>query len=791
MRIKGIEIDQYGIYDQRVFGEGVFSHPFTVIYGPNEAGKSTLHSFLLGMLFGFDQKASKLHHKSGQAIGGRLMLDHHKFGQVTLERQTPPQKGVLNVLGHEGLTEQDLLGQMSVDVYKQIFAFSHLELQHLHSLHNEDVSAYLYSAAMGTGTASFWKLEKKLKQEADALYRPKATQRPLNIKRDQVEKREQNVQRLANQQEEYARIQEQMKEERLNRDHHRGQLQTFQNEKHGIGQVLHLLDQIEELNQEIVELEHECLVIEDDFEQVLKQLGEPWTKQRIQTLKLSMPDRESLLFIGEQVKQTEASLTHVRTKITEQQGFIHDLTQDIQQRSKTLERVKVGGAEAEVDEATYAQTGASTPAFQSAFQPTSIMRKISFLGGSILFFTMMIVLGIMFFPDSIGLTLWFSIGFVCLIVLFFKLDQKKEQEIHALAKWQRENQIVRDEEQSRLAHLQQQKRKHTALLQNYRGEQEQVQTRYNLEYAQWTTSLKHVGLPELISVDAASRIFRLLEDALYQFNLTQKLRSNLSTRQKKMRPLTTIVRAEMVKVQLDRLSDDRLIDETDHWSSLNMERLRSLCRTRMEEIEELARGEQRSIEIGSHKMGECESILTQIATDASWDHAEQLLAEEQQEFDQLAKKWSVHKLAEHICRTTRKVYEEQRQPQVIQWAGKYLQQLTNGAYKQIIAPLDQHDLYVVNANDQRLSTQQLSRGACELLYLVIRFALIEDYRQHAPLPILMDDPFVHFDRERLGKVLQMCDYLSTSNQMILMTCHQHVVDDVRQYVPNAHVSYLS
>jgi len=51
MKITEVQIDNFGKLRNEKF---TFSDGITVIYGRNEAGKSTLHTFLLAMLFGLE-----------------------------------------------------------------------------------------------------------------------------------------------------------------------------------------------------------------------------------------------------------------------------------------------------------------------------------------------------------------------------------------------------------------------------------------------------------------------------------------------------------------------------------------------------------------------------------------------------------------------------------------------------------------------------------------------------------------------------------------------------------------
>ena len=53
---------------------------------------------------------------------------------------------------------------------------------------------------------------------------------------------------------------------------------------------------------------------------------------------------------------------------------------------------------------------------------------------------------------------------------------------------------------------------------------------------------------------------------------------------------------------------------------------------------------------------------------------------------------------------------------------------------------------------------ELSQATKEQAYISLRFALAASILETAPFPIIMDDPFVHFDEERLSRMMKLLDY---------------------------------
>ncbi|MGG1612938.1 AAA family ATPase, partial [Paenibacillus phoenicis] len=166
----------------------------TVLYGPNEAGKSTLLGFVRAMLFGIPTRAAAAERYEplrGGAHGGVLTILGDDGTRWMIERYAQPPEG-RNLPGTRGdrlrITRSDerggvreasqeemqreLLGGLSKAMFKQLFAVSLTELQEVGALQSEELSRYLFHAGIGGGAAVL-RGEKRLVQDMDKLYRPR------------------------------------------------------------------------------------------------------------------------------------------------------------------------------------------------------------------------------------------------------------------------------------------------------------------------------------------------------------------------------------------------------------------------------------------------------------------------------------------------------------------------------------------------------------------------------------------------------------------------------------------
>lgn len=162
MRILELHIDGYGVFcDQHIrdFGDGV-----VLFSGPNEAGKSTLMSFVRGVLFGFERESQAGYYPplSGGRHGGRLVVEMRDGDEVVVERYA--ERG-------QPKAPASVVGNMSKALYSNVFAFSLAELASLESLGSEEVRARIYSAGAGLGTRTLPEARKAVLSSIDKLYK--------------------------------------------------------------------------------------------------------------------------------------------------------------------------------------------------------------------------------------------------------------------------------------------------------------------------------------------------------------------------------------------------------------------------------------------------------------------------------------------------------------------------------------------------------------------------------------------------------------------------------------------
>ncbi|MBN1192363.1 MAG: AAA family ATPase [Coriobacteriia bacterium] len=122
-------------------------------------------------------------------------------------------------------------------------------------------------------------------------------------------------------------------------------------------------------------------------------------------------------------------------------------------------------------------------------------------------------------------------------------------------------------------------------------------------------------------------------------------------------------------------------------------------------------------------------------------------------------------------------YTKERQPDVVRSAGELFNTMTSGRYVNLNVPLGEGRIEVFDGKADVRTSEILSRGTAEQLYLSIRLGLISQLGDVASgLPVLMDDVVVNFDRERRLGAVEAIASLAASRQVVFFTCHKDTAD---------------
>ncbi|PRS07904.1 hypothetical protein C6W22_13635 [Bacillus atrophaeus] len=180
MRILSLHIYQYGKFSNQTFHFSTSG--VQLIYGLNEAGKTTMMSFIESMLFGFP-KTKKYEPKTGGVYGGILEAEHHEYGRIKVER-TKGTSGRVRVYTAAGEVKTEdflkkILRNTDRALYKSIYSFDVFGLQEIHTFNRDKIGEFLLFSSL-FGAEAVTKLDSRLAKEQDRLYKPNGRNPRLN-----------------------------------------------------------------------------------------------------------------------------------------------------------------------------------------------------------------------------------------------------------------------------------------------------------------------------------------------------------------------------------------------------------------------------------------------------------------------------------------------------------------------------------------------------------------------------------------------------------------------------------
>lgn len=164
-----------------------------------------------------------------------------------------------------------------------------------------------------------------------------------------------------------------------------------------------------------------------------------------------------------------------------------------------------------------------------------------------------------------------------------------------------------------------------------------------------------------------------------------------------------------------------------------------------------------------------------LLEDQQYAHHLQQFEQQKAAFNDHAKEWAISKLISTAIQETLYRLKEEKLPAVLQHAEHYFKILTNNRYESLYMNIEGR-FEVLSVEGIRYSIAELSQATKEQAYIALRFALAGSLKQSAPFPIIMDDPFVHFDRLRITYMVQLIKSISNEHQILYFTCHENMLN---------------
>ena len=142
-------------------------------------------------------------------------------------------------------------------------------------------------------------------------------------------------------------------------------------------------------------------------------------------------------------------------------------------------------------------------------------------------------------------------------------------------------------------------------------------------------------------------------------------------------------------------------------------------------------------------------------------------------------------LAQRMLQSAISAWESTSQPEVYRKASSLFSLMTGGKWERVALGPD-GSLLATNAAHVTLPPAKLSLSTCQQLYLSLRIALLMSAEGvGSAIPVLADDILVNFDERRRAGAAAALAELAKVRQVIVFTCHSDVAEALKAADPTA------
>jgi uncharacterized protein YhaN len=773
MKIETIHVDGFGVWNDRTWGP--LDPGLNVFHGPNETGKSTLMAFIRSMLFGFEKRGSAKRYEPvrGGSHGGSLEL---LVGDTRLRLERTPgrhARGSVAVYAGDAAGDETalerLLGGTTKTLYHNVFAFGLEELEQFHTLQESEIATHISGAGLGIGASRWAAVQKDLEDRQSALFLPRGQNSTINVAFKQLESVRDDLERTESQPQDYLAAHE-------SRTRLASELSGLEEAVAEVSRrIQHYAKRAK--NRPYVERRNK-------IEARIKELPavDVFPEGGIERLDMLLKQQRSLL--DERTKNLAAAearrLRRLQTNVDREEctrrAHVLEALRTLAPRVEAARRIYTAGVErrdaiTQEKRALVAGLAHVVPPSWPAF---ILFVSLMWIG----------VVGLIFAEHP-----YFgaALGAISVVVMLWYRDRTKraatiEEQVIACS-------IRLDACQSELRKTESEAREIEAEIRKLTGKNEITQADIDERAADLepllavNDSLRSMDEAAVHAEADLARISQQLQEV--ESNIGSLLAEAAARTQEEF-----LQRAEVFKQRQQLLKElEKIPIETAEPAMLFDMRAdeEAAFQAAQSELTEL---EQRLVQ-ARHETGRVEERITMMEHSEERSRAlsrqETILAR----IDEAAEQWAVITLCRALLDETRKVYETERQPEVLRQASGFFNVMTESRYVRVIAPLDGGEIQVERADSVRLAPQLLSRGTAEQLYLSMRMALVREYANHVdPLPVVFDDIFVNFDPDRSRTSFKALRHLCSTHQILLFTCHPHLVKQVSETVPEAKIFSL-
>ncbi|MCC4423644.1 AAA family ATPase [Limosilactobacillus reuteri] len=816
MKIKKVHIDGFGKWHDQDFD---FTANPQIIYGPNEAGKTTLMAFLVSVLFGFADGRGKNRFaqyipKTTSSYGGSVLVEINGHDYL-IKRQRGRNGGKVSVTDSQGRQggEQELkqlLGPMDRSLYQALFSFGQRDLTAIDELNRDEWQQHLQQLG-AVGSAQWDQLIDQYQKQADHLYKPRGRKWPLNQDLHQYANLTDKINQARGKFHRYQDLQADLKTNKeklrqaqaelqkqqplLQKLEHLQQLWPVYHEWQSSHQTRpladYLTDQQVTMAQELQVREKELRRQQQVYQQRLARIDHQSPKATKHSPQ-SMPELQRL---KEQAVELQAEEALQHRQQTQANQWQQELTAIKTRYHQPLPAPLTPQEKAELARLLNVQPLSRANASQSTGDP-SRTAMIGIVGGFILF-----IIGLLAnatFITAIGAIA----AFATVMYLYYQRQGNHLAPVttdsqaimafgqkHGLQDFPPDQWLLMQGDLQRNAEL-------DAQLQTAKQDQQ----RYDHQLAIFNHQLPP-ALQNLTLATVRAKLDDLLEQGQQarqdiQANTREKatIANNLAQLNQ---DYSKIHQQKMAIYQQAGVHDDNQF--TQYLANRSAAQSQALASDAYGQ--QLTAEDRQVLAAYANKdelmtaLSKTRHQLDQLNLTISQTHEE--IQKDKVAIDSLVKDGTLSNLEQERANLAAKIWREvqewlryqlavqwvnkalagasaDRYPAIIRQAEQYFALLTDHRYSQIDLTAD--GIKVVRRDQEVFLVEELSQGTAEQLYIALRLGFVTVMSDQANFPVIIDDGFVNFDNVRRQRMLALLEKIAEKNQVIYFTADDRIKD---------------
>ncbi|MDF7626572.1 AAA family ATPase [Lactobacillaceae bacterium L1_55_11] len=755
MKIEAIDIQGFGRWSHAQFLDLA---NFQIFTGGNEAGKSTLRAFIIGVLFGFPNKTKDKNiylPKNGEGYGGSLTValptGRYEIGRTG---RKPSTLRVTRLSDHTAIENpqswlDQVLAPVYLSTYQAVFSFDHQALAEVRRLAPADLQRLLLSLGAPRASDSLNQAQQLETAASQQFARSRSGKRPLNQMVRAYRQGETELQRLAQQipsyqegQKSLAADQQQFSDLQIQLD----QLRKRTGELQSLVHLYPLYQEAQKVNQ-ANSTNYLPIVSREDF----------YRAQQISENLDHLDDNPNQA--ADQPVPSEAWLA-----LSNQLPAIRRIIED-------RRRLK------QDEEALNNQFRGPRPAAITASEETALRQYRPLQWGAVL---AGILTGWSAWRGQFsGLTIVLGLATVVLVFLAFQRRGQVQRVLTAytplgatetLAMQPRLRQLARAQAQQAVNQGSQDQLDHFA------SQLGQLCQEYGLGIDISDLLGTYQSLAQAIQIRSqvnqrmrAERTAVLQESVQSRATLTQELSELLQHYQ--VSDLAQL-RSRMIQGENQDRNQQRWRDlkgqiGDQNWTALAAYSDLDSLQGQLSAVTGQTQDLEQKIQILGQTIAEKKAQQNQLIDGDQYGQALQQQADRAASLTDAFRQYLGNQLAAKTILTTLNRLTQQRWPAMQAQAQEYFQELTDGHYQTIdFAP---EQIQVISQEGQRFDIFELSTGTRDQLYVALRLALVMNLAGQVDLPLLIDDGFLNFDQDRSDKMISLLTRIAEQHQVIYLT----------------------